>query len=65
LFEAPVATLQDPAVYERVARFRDGRLRCFHSYTVGEHVIWGATGAILHRFLAALEGARNSVQQSA
>jgi hypothetical protein len=35
----------------------DGRLFQVHFFTIGEDVIWGATGLMLHQFLQAWQGA--------
>jgi 8-oxo-dGTP pyrophosphatase MutT (NUDIX family) len=55
VFEVPWSVLTDPARHDveeiewRGESFRN------HRYHAGEHVIWGATGRILARFIAAVE----------
>ncbi len=47
VFEAPFAFLMDPANYERRFREGPGQPRWYYAITHGDHVIWGATAAML------------------
>lgn len=56
----PVTTLLDPRVHTAETRtFEDQRVR-IHYYTVGDDVIWGATGRIVYQFLRAWEDANHT-----
>ncbi len=48
----PVDRLREPGAHQSDTRIVDGKPVEMHSYTVGEDVIWGATGRILHQLLA-------------
>ncbi len=55
LIEAPIAILRDESKHELVrVEYGDTGYQ-FHQYKVGEHIIWGATAGIIHRFLTALD----------
>ncbi len=55
LIEAPITVLRDESKHELVrVEYGDTGYK-FHQYEVGEHVIWGATAGIIHRFLTALD----------
>jgi 8-oxo-dGTP pyrophosphatase MutT (NUDIX family) len=57
VFLVPVSTLLDPSVHTTETReFEDQRYR-IHYYSVGDDVIWGATGRIVYQFLKAWEEA--------
>lgn len=54
---APLAVLLDPAaVRTELREWRPGRPSVIYYYTVGPHVVWGATGRIVARFLHAVFG---------
>lgn len=52
LLVVPIEVLLDPAVHHAETRSWQGTPHLIHYYTVGEDVIWGLTGMILHQFLA-------------
>lgn len=47
VFTVPLPVVLDPANFERRRVRRAGRLREFHVLHHGEHVIWGATAAVI------------------
>lgn len=51
-FLAPVDVLLDPGLHHEQLRTWQGRSHRIHYYTVGDDVIWGLTGWILHQLLA-------------
>jgi 8-oxo-dGTP pyrophosphatase MutT (NUDIX family) len=53
VLEVPVSAL-DEAEREVLATDGDGATRGWFAYEVGGHVVWGATGRIVHSFLEAL-----------
>ena len=53
VLEVPVSAL-DAAEREVLATDGDGATRAWFAYEVGGHVVWGATGRIVHSFLEAL-----------
>ncbi|MEO6797553.1 MAG: CoA pyrophosphatase [Candidatus Dormibacter sp.] len=55
VFTVPIDRLQ--AVHTTQVRQFDGHAYRIHYYTVADDVIWGATGLILHQFLASWERA--------
>lgn len=57
LLLVPVATLLRPEVHTTETRTFDGERFRIHYYSVGEDVIWGATGRIVYQFLRAWETA--------
>jgi 8-oxo-dGTP pyrophosphatase MutT (NUDIX family) len=57
LLVVPVSRLLDPAVHTTEARSFEGEQIRIHYYTVGDDVIWGATGRIVYQFLKAWEEA--------
>lgn len=52
LLVVPIDVLLDPAVHHAETRTWQGTPHLIHYYTVGEDVIWGLTGWIVHQFLA-------------
>lgn len=56
VFEAPFAFLMDPANHVRRLREQPGPPRWHYVITYGEHLIWGATAAMLKALLDRLEG---------
>lgn len=56
VFEVPFAFLMDPANHRRRLREQPGPPRWHYAITYGEHVIWGATAAMLKALLDRLEG---------
>ena len=56
LFEEPLTAFQDPAVHELITVDHDGTMHEYHSYEIGQRVVWGATAGIIHRLLTVLEG---------
>jgi 8-oxo-dGTP pyrophosphatase MutT (NUDIX family) len=48
---ADLARLSDPAVYREERRQFDGKQVIIHYYEVGQDIVWGATGRIVHQFL--------------
>ena len=57
LLVVPVSQLLDPRVHTTETRhFEDQQYR-IHYYTVGDDIIWGATGRIVYQFLKAWEEA--------
>ena len=57
LLLAPVSQLLDPAVHTMETRRFEGQQVRIHYYTIGDDVIWGATGRIVYQFLKAWEEA--------
>jgi 8-oxo-dGTP pyrophosphatase MutT (NUDIX family) len=57
LLVVPVSRLLDPAVHTTETRSFEGEQVRIHYYTVGDDVIWGATGRIVYQFLKAWEEA--------
>jgi 8-oxo-dGTP pyrophosphatase MutT (NUDIX family) len=53
LFTVPVATLLQEKVHSSETRHFENQGYRIHYYTVGEDVIWGATGRIVYQFLQA------------
>ena len=58
VFEVPWSKLTDPAYHDVEWLEWRGVSFCNHRYTVCGEVIWGATGRIVARFLAAIEEVR-------
>lgn len=54
IIEVPVAHLQDRANMTVESRMHEGREMFAYSFGYGRHVIWGATGRILHQFIELL-----------
>jgi 8-oxo-dGTP pyrophosphatase MutT (NUDIX family) len=57
VFTVPVDRLLDNSVHSTETRETDGHSYQIHFFRVGDDVIWGATGFMLHQFLQAWEGA--------
>lgn len=57
LLLVPINQLRDPAVHRSEIRLVDGQSFELHTYTLGEDVIWGATGRIVSQLLAIWEAA--------
>src|SRR5207244_814587 len=57
LLVVPVAQLLDPEVHATETRSVGEQQYRIHYYTVGDDVIWGATGRIVYQFLKAWEEA--------
>lgn len=57
IFTVSTDRLADEGVYSSEIREVDGRPFRIHYFRVGDDVIWGATGYIVHQFLAAWEQA--------
>jgi 8-oxo-dGTP pyrophosphatase MutT (NUDIX family) len=57
VFETPFAFLMDPANLERRLREQPGPPRWHYAITYGDHVIWGATAAMLKALHDRLGGA--------
>lgn len=57
LLLVPVETLGDPQVHTTETREVDRQRYRIHYYTVGDDVIWGATGRIVYQFLRAWDEA--------
>ena len=53
LLMVPLARLLEPDVHRAESRQFEGREYRIHFYTVGDDVIWGATGRIVYQFLKA------------
>lgn len=51
---APLAALDDPAIYHTEVWQRFGQPHLLHFYDFGQYRIWGATGRMLHALLALL-----------
>lgn len=56
VFEAPLSFLLDPASRRLESREIGGRQRRYYAFTHGEHLIWGATAAIIVGLAARLDG---------
>ncbi len=54
VFEAPLATLADPAIYHSEEWTRGGYAHTVHFYDFGAYRIWGLTGYILRMLLELL-----------
>lgn len=61
LFELPVRELEDPEVHELVTVELDGKPQQYHSYEIGNRIIWGATAGIIYRFLQQLASSEESL----
>jgi len=57
LLVVPVARLLDPRVHTTETRSLGEQRYRIHYYTIGDDVIWGATGRIVYQFLKAWEEA--------
>ena len=57
LLLVPLTTLLQPEVHTTETRAFEGQRYRIHYYTVGDDVIWGATGRIVYQFLKAWEEA--------
>jgi 8-oxo-dGTP pyrophosphatase MutT (NUDIX family) len=55
IFEAPLSALADPAIHRVEEREYAGQVFPVHFFDYDGHVIWGATGYMLHTFLEFLE----------
>jgi 8-oxo-dGTP pyrophosphatase MutT (NUDIX family) len=56
VFDAPLATLRDPAIYRNAGtRTWEGIEYALHEYRVGAHKIWGATARMVHQLLQLTE----------
>lgn len=55
LFEAPLSALRDPACHRIEHREYQNRSYPLHFYDFDGHIIWGATGLLLHTLLEFLE----------
>ena len=53
VFLVPIARLLDSDVHSTETRQVDGERYRIHYYTVGDDVIWGATGRVVYQFLRA------------
>ena len=53
VFTVSIDELRDERVHTTQTREVDGQSYRIHYYTVGDDVIWGATGYIVHQFLQA------------
>ena len=51
VLEVPLSVLQDPANLRQDARWVDNQLITSNAYACGEHLVFGATAAILEQFL--------------
>ena len=51
VLEVPISVLQDPANLRQDARWVDNQLITSNAYACGEHLVFGATAAILEQFL--------------
>ncbi|MCP4678159.1 MAG: CoA pyrophosphatase [Deltaproteobacteria bacterium] len=60
IIEAPLAILTDPSCHELKRLEYEDRSYEYHQYEVGEHIVWGATAGIIHRFLTSLEETASS-----
>jgi 8-oxo-dGTP pyrophosphatase MutT (NUDIX family) len=58
VFLVPLTTLMDPAIHRDETRVFEGERYRIHYYSVGEDVIWGATGRIVYQFLKAWQQAQ-------
>jgi 8-oxo-dGTP pyrophosphatase MutT (NUDIX family) len=56
IIETPFSVFLDPDAHELVTMEQEGFSYRFHKYKFKEHVIWGATAGIIHRFMTALYG---------
>jgi hypothetical protein len=53
VIEVPVRVLRDPAIHHTEQRTHGDVTYNLHFYEYGQYEIWGATGRIIHEFLAA------------
>jgi len=56
VIETPFSVFLDPDAHEFVTMNREEFSFRFHQYKFEEHIIWGATAGIIHRFITALYG---------
>ena len=61
VFTVSIDHLLGDSVHRTETREMDGHLFQVHFFTVGEDVIWGATGLMLDQFLQAWQGAASEV----
>lgn len=54
-FRAPLSALADPAIHRVEQREFQGAHYPLHFYDFDGHIIWGATGFLLHTFMKYLE----------
>ncbi|HSO93734.1 MAG TPA: CoA pyrophosphatase [Candidatus Dormibacteraeota bacterium] len=64
VFTVSIDRLLDDSVHRTETRQLDGQLLQVHFFTVGEDVIWGATGLMLYQFLQAWQGGPEDVSRS-
>lgn len=55
IIEVPMSALRDPSRHELVTVEYGNMGYRYHRYTVGDHIIWGATAGIIHYFLSVLD----------
>jgi ADP-ribose pyrophosphatase YjhB (NUDIX family) len=60
VFTAGISRLEDDQVHTTETRELDGRPFRIHFFTLGDDVVWGATGYILHQFLKAWRAAAST-----
>jgi 8-oxo-dGTP pyrophosphatase MutT (NUDIX family) len=58
LLVVPLSTLLAPDIHTTESRLFEGQQYRIHYYTVGEDVIWGATGRIVYQFVKAWQEVR-------
>lgn len=63
IIEAPVAALDDPAIFHEETWVRGGIARAVHFYDYGQYRIWGLTGHILTTLLAQLPPAAPEISE--
>jgi 8-oxo-dGTP pyrophosphatase MutT (NUDIX family) len=51
LIEMPIRTLLDPSIFREQPYTRGGVTWPVYFYSAGDHVVWGATGAMIHELL--------------
>jgi len=54
VIEAPLAALDDPAIFHSEVWRRRGEAHTVYFYDFGPYRIWGLTGRLLHQLLALL-----------
>jgi 8-oxo-dGTP pyrophosphatase MutT (NUDIX family) len=61
IITAPVAKFTNPTHHELVTETHNGVSRHYHSYRIGDHLIWGATAGIIHHLLKEMDAVDKAV----
>ncbi len=61
IITAPVADFTNPSQHEFVTEKNDEGSRLYHSYRIGDHLIWGMTAGIIHHLLKEMDALDRAV----